>query len=95
MIIYWKKIHHGQKLQKRAHDEGIKPRSYALGDKGWSNSKYIKSKQNRKLDVKFFRPFQILHLVGKQAYKLKLPNKWKIHNVFNVSLLEQDNTRKK
>ena len=36
----------------------------------------------------------MLHLVGKQAYKLELPKKWRIHNVFYVSLLEQDTTKK-
>lgn len=30
-----------------------------------------------------------------QAYKLELPTKWKIHNVFYISLLEQDITRKR
>ncbi len=28
-------------------------------------------------------------------YKLELPIKWKIHDIFYVSLLEQDNTRKR
>ena len=32
--------------------------------------------------------------VWKQAYKLELPRKWKIYDVFHVSLLEQDITRK-
>ena len=36
----------------------------------------------------------MLHPVGKQAYKLELPKKWRIHDVFHVSLLEQDTTRK-
>ena len=36
----------------------------------------------------------MLHLVGKQVYKLELPKKWRIHDVFHVSLLEQDITRK-
>ncbi len=44
--------------------------------------------------VSFFGPFRVLHAVGKQAYKLKLPAKWKIYNVFYVSLLEQDTKRK-
>ena len=46
------------------------------------------------MEAKFFGPFRVLHLVGKQAYKLRLPRKWRIHNVFHVSLLEQDTTRK-
>ena len=36
----------------------------------------------------------MLYPVGKQAYKLELPNKWRIHDVFHMSLLEQDITRK-
>ena len=78
-----------------AHNKGVKPRSYAPSDKVWLNSKYIKTKQNQKLDAEFFGPFQVLWPVGKQAYKLKLPKKWKIHNVFHVSLLKQDTTRKR
>ena len=32
--------------------------------------------------------------MGKQVYKLELPKKWRIHDVFHMSLLEQDTTRK-
>ena len=32
--------------------------------------------------------------MGKQAYKLELPKKWRIYDVFHVSLLEQNITRK-
>ncbi len=85
---------HAQELQKRAYDKGIKSRSYAPGEKIWLNSKYIKTKRNKKLESKLFRPFRVLHAVGKQAYKLGLPTKWKIHDVFHMSLLEQDTTRK-
>ena len=94
MIVCRYNLHHAQELQKQAYYMGVKPRSYAFSDKVWLNSKYIKTKQNRKLEAKCFRPFWVLHLVGKQAYKLKLPKKGKIHNVFHVSLLEQDTTRK-
>ena len=94
MIVCRENLHHAQELQKRAHNKGVKPRSYAPGDKVWLNSKYIKTKQNRKLEAKFFGPFRVLHPVGKQAYKLELPRKWRIHDVFHVSLLEQDTTRK-
>ena len=65
-------LEHAQKLQKRAHNKGTKPRSYAPGEEVWLNSKYIKTKCNRKLEAKFFGPFRVLHLVVGQAYKLKL-----------------------
>ena len=94
MIVCRENLHHAQELQKRAHDKGVKPRSYAPGEKVWLNSKYIKTKRNRKLEAKFFGPFRVLYPVGKQAYKLELLKKWRIHNVFHVSLLEQDTTRK-
>ena len=68
-------LHHAQKIRKQAHNKGIKPRSYIPGDKIWLNSKYIKTKRNRKLEAKFFGPFRVLHPVGKQAYKLELPRK--------------------
>ena len=58
------------------------------------NSKHLRTKRNRKLEAKFLGPFRVLHLVGKQAYKLELPKKWRIHDVFHVSLLEQNTTKK-
>ena len=50
-------FHYTQKLQKRAHNKGVKPWSYTLDEKVWLNSKYIKTKCNCKLKVKFFRSF--------------------------------------
>ena len=86
-------LYHAQELQKQTHNNGVKPKRYAPGNKVWLNSKYIKTKQNRKIKAKFSRPFQVLHLVSKKAYKLKLLKKWRIQNVFHVLLLEQNNIR--
>ena len=94
MIVCQENLHHAQELQNQAYDKGVKPWSYALGNKVWLNSKYIKTKRNRKLVAKFFRLFQVLYPVGKQAYKLELLKKWRIYDVFHVSLLEQNTTRK-
>ena len=75
MIICQKNLHHAQKLQKHAHNKVVKPRSYSLNDKVWLNSKYIKTKENRKLEAKFFKLFQMLYPVDKQNYKLKILKK--------------------
>ena len=72
MILCCVNLYHAQKLQKQAHNKGIKPKSYAPSEKVWLNSKYIKTKCNQKLEAKFFGPFRVLHLVEKQAYKLEL-----------------------
>ena len=87
-------LYYAHELQKQTHNKGVKPRSYAPGDKIWLSSKYLKTKQNCKLEAKFLDLFRILYLVGKQAYKLELPKKWRIYNVFHISLLEQDITKK-
>lgn len=65
MTIYRENLHHTHEFQKQAHDKTVKPRSYAPGHKVWLNKKYIKTKQNHKLEAKFFSLFQVLHLVGK------------------------------
>ena len=36
----------------------------------------------------------MLYPIGKEAYKLELPKKWRIHNVFHISLLEQNSIKK-
>ena len=57
MIVCRENLHHIQELQKRAHNKRVKLWSYVPGEKVWLNSKFIKTKQNRKLEAKFFGPF--------------------------------------
>lgn len=42
----------------------------------------------------FFEPFQVLYLVEKQAYKLELLAKQRIHDIFYILMLEQNIIRK-
>ena len=75
MIVCQENLHYAQKLQKRAHDKRVKPQSYSPSEKVWLNSKYIKTKQNQKLEAKFFGLFRVLHPAEKQVYKLELSKK--------------------
>ena len=75
MTVCQQNLHHAQELQKRGHNKGVKPQSYAPGEKVWLSSKYLKTKQNHKLEAKFLGLFRVLYPVGKQVYKLKLPKK--------------------
>ena len=54
------------------------------------SAKNIRTKRPaKKLDHRFLGPFSIEEAVGKQAYRLKLPQTYsRIHPVFHVSLLE-------
>lgn len=54
----------------------------------------MKTKENYKFEAKLFGLFQVFHLVKNQAYKLKLPKKQTIHDIFYVLLLEYNNTKK-
>ena len=40
MAVYMENLQHTQKQRKRAYNRGTNPKSYALGEKIWLNSKY-------------------------------------------------------
>lgn len=75
MLISHQNLFHAQELQKHTYDKSVKYRSYVSDKKVFFNNKYIKIKQNQKLEIKFFNTFRVLYSVGKQAYKLELPTK--------------------
>ena len=43
---------------------------------------------SKKLAPKKYGPFKILKKIGTRAYRLELHSRWRIHNVFHVSLLK-------
>ena len=60
-----------------------------IGDKVWLSSKNIHTtRPTKKLDYKKLGPFKILEKVNNRSYHLDLPQNYKIHPVFHVSLLE-------
>jgi len=76
--------------QTKYYNQRHKPRHFNVGDEVLLSSKNIRlARPSKKLDNRFLEPFKILEVVGKQAYRLELPQTYnRIHPVFHVSLLE-------
>jgi len=65
------------------------PLAYQVGDLLMLSGGNIKMRQpTMKLDHKNHSLFQIQKIVSPLVLRLTLPRKWKIHNIFHVSLLE-------
>ena len=83
-----------QQQQTMYKNERTKSMSYNVENYVNLNGKNIKIKRNKKLKWKFFESFQILETIENQAYRLDLFKRWRIHDVFHVSLLEKFNAKK-
>jgi len=63
--------------------------AYQVGDLVMLRGRNIKTRRpSKKLDQMNHGPFQIEKIISPLAVCLTLPRKWKIHNVFHISLLE-------
>jgi hypothetical protein len=75
--------------QAKHYNKRHKPIAFKRGDLVALSTKNLRIKGSRKLSPRFIGPFRVLDMIGKQAYRLSLPNQYsRIHNVFHVSLLE-------
>ena len=62
---------------------------YKVGDLVLLSTRNLKMKGTPgKFQKRFVGPFQVIETIGEQAYRLALPDDWKIHPVFHVSLLK-------
>jgi len=65
------------------------PPAYQVKDLVMLSGRNIRTRRpSKKMDHKNHGPFQIEKIISPLAVRLTLPRKWKIHNVFHVSLLE-------
>jgi len=78
-----------ERIHRYTNPDRREPPVYQVGDLVMLNGRNIRTQRpSKKLDHKNHGPFQIEKIVSPLAVRLTLPRKWKIHNVFHVSLLE-------
>jgi transposase InsO family protein len=75
--------------QSKHYNAKRKPMEFSMGDQVLLSAKNLKLRRpNRKLAERFVGPFKIVEIIGKQAYRLELPQELAVHPTFHVSLLE-------
>ena len=75
--------------QKKCYDQKHHDVQFAIGDSVLLSTQNMRLKGiPHKLQQKFCGPYKVLERIGTQAYRLKLPDIWRIHLVFHVSLLK-------
>ena len=84
-----------QELQRKYYNRTTTPKHFDVGDKVLLSAKNIHTRRpHRKLDSKWFGPFEIKSRKGMQAYELILPpGMQRLHPTFHVSLLEPYHAR--
>jgi len=75
--------------QAKHYNQKHKPQHFNVGDLVVLSAKNLRQKRpSKKLSHRYIEPFRVQDIVGKQAYRLTLPDTYRIHPVFHVSLLE-------
>lgn len=86
---------HAQSLISKRYDKKRSEVEYQVGQRVMLSAKNIRTrKASEKLSDKLIGPFEIEKRIGKNAYRLRLPQKYgQLHPVFHVSLLQEYHMR--
>ena len=79
-------------LQQKYYDQKHRDVHYYVGDLVLLSTRNLKMKGTpAQLQLRFVGPFTVIEVIGQPAYKLLVPEDWKVHPVFHVSLLKKWN----
>jgi len=74
--------------QERTQQGPTRFKEYQEGDQVWLEGTNLKQIEGTpKLSPRWYGPFRVATKVSHIAYRIDLPDHWKIHNVFHASLL--------
>jgi len=60
---------------------------FEKGEKVWLDTRNLKTAYPKKFTPKREGPFKIKDALGPLTYRLDIPKRWKIHNIFHATLL--------
>ncbi len=80
-------IAHEYTRQKMAEKIKSTFKPFLLGQQVWLEGRNLSIPYNKKITTKREGPFKIIEKMSSVNYKLKLPNKWNIHDTFHATLL--------
>ena len=70
-----------------ARKPGLAYRKFKVGDKVWLDAWNLHLKTMCKLMPRQLGPFEVIEEISPVVYKLRLPESWRVHNVFHALLL--------
>jgi hypothetical protein len=81
-------------MVKNAHDEHHKQLDFIVDGWVWlclnqGVAASVRDNLPSKLAPKYFGPYKVLQCIGEVAYKVQLPNRVCIHDVFHVTFLKK------
>ena len=89
-VWHGKNLQRSVGLQQKYYDQKHRDVHYNVGDLVLLSTRNLKMKGTpAKLQRRFVGPFKIIEVIGQQAYKLVLPEDWKIHLAFHVVIVKE------